>query len=79
MSQCILSLPQNNQFQLFTEENGLNQAIFHSDIQESVHASEKKLVLMEEMFGVFSESINLKKLSNSVSQHQRLHGKCMRR
>jgi len=41
--------------------SGLNQLIYHSDTQEILLASVKKLGLMERMFGEFLESINLKK------------------
>ena len=37
---------------------------FRKNMVVSHHASEKKLVLMEKIHGVFSESINLKKLNN---------------
>lgn len=39
------------------------------------HASVKRLGLMEEMFGVFSESINSRRWNNSFFVHQTNHGK----
>ena len=45
--------------------NGLNQNSFQKDMQDTQHASEKKQVLMDAMSGVFSEFINLRKLSSS--------------
>jgi predicted house-cleaning noncanonical NTP pyrophosphatase (MazG superfamily) len=44
--------------------NGLSLKIFHLDIVVSHLALEKKLDLMEKMFGEFSEFINSKKLNN---------------
>jgi hypothetical protein len=41
--------------------NGCKNLIFHKDLLDTHHASEKKLVLMEETSMEFSESINLKK------------------
>jgi hypothetical protein len=49
--------------------NGLNLKIFHLDIVEFLHALEKRLVLMEKMYGVFLEYINLKKLNNLYIVH----------
>jgi hypothetical protein len=59
--------------------NGLNQLMFLKDLLVFHHASERKQVLTERMFGVFSEFINLKKLSNSALLNQENHGKCMRK
>jgi hypothetical protein len=42
---------------------------------ETPPASEKKLDLTEEMFGAFSEFINLRRLSNSYSAPQTNLGK----
>lgn len=42
-------------------------------------ASERKQVLTERMFGVSSEFINLKKLSNFAWLLQRSHGRCTRK
>jgi hypothetical protein len=44
--------------------NGLSLKIFHLDIVVSHLALEKKLDLMEKMFGEFSEFINSKKLNS---------------
>jgi len=41
---------------------------------EFLHVLERKQVLMEEMYGVFLESINLKKLNNLFTVILRPHG-----
>lgn len=79
MNQTIWLLLQSSQSQLSTEMSGLNQEIFHSNTAVLVHASERKQVLTEKMYGVSSEFINLKKLSNSVLPLQKNHGKCMKK
>jgi hypothetical protein len=55
--------------------NGLSHKIFPSNIAEFLLVLEKRQVLMEKMFGVFLESINLRKLSNSFIVLQINHGK----
>jgi len=67
----------NNPSPLFTEENGLIPKIYHKNTQDILLASEKKLELTEKITGEFSESINLKKLNNSLSAHLKNPGKCM--
>lgn len=66
----------NNQYPPFTEENGLMKNPYQSSTVEHLHASERKQVLMGKTLGVFSESINSKKLNNSWLQNQRTLGKC---
>ena len=76
----LISLPhQNNLSQPCTEVNGLTNHHFLSDTEVPQHASEKKLVLMEKITGVFSESINLKKYNNSLSANLNNHGKFMKK
>jgi hypothetical protein len=41
--------------------NGLSHKIFPSNIAEFLLVLEKRQVLMEKMFGVFLESINLRR------------------
>ena len=60
-----LLLLQNNPFLLITLTNGSNRRIFLSVTLVYHLASEKKPVLLEEKPGVFTESINSKKLNNS--------------
>lgn len=66
----ILLLLLNNQSLLCIEMSGLSLVIFHLDMVVSHLALEKKLDLMEEICGVFSESINSKRLNNSFCAHQ---------
>jgi hypothetical protein len=46
--------------------NGLNLMIFLLDLLVTLLVSEKRQVQQEEIVGEFSESINSKKLNNSV-------------
>lgn len=64
----------SNLFPPCTEESSSSLKISHSDTQESLLASGKKLVLTEKTFGAFSESTSLKKLSNLCTAHPRLPG-----
>ena len=70
-----LLLLQNNPFLLITLTNGSNRRIFLSVTLVYHLASEKKPVLLEEKPGVFTESINSKKLNNSSWQNLKIHGK----
>jgi len=54
--------------------NGLSHQIYHLDMPETHLALERRLDLMEEMYGVFLEFINLRKLSNSYFVNQKTHG-----
>jgi len=59
--------------------SGWNKRNYQLDMVVSHHASEKKLELMEKILGVFSESINLKKLNNLLLPVQKIHGKSMKK
>lgn len=65
----------NNLFRLCTEMNGLSNLSFQSDMGVFLPALEKKPVLMEKTTGVFSESINSRKLSNLLLQSLKIRGK----
>jgi len=70
-----LLLLQNSQFLLTTRMNGSNLRIYLSVTLVCLLASEKKLVLLVEKPGVFTECINSRKSNNSFSQNLKTLGK----
>ena len=71
----ILLQPQNSQSQQCTKMSLLSHKTCQSGMEETHLASERKLDPQEETFGVFSESINSKRLSNLSLLPQRSHGR----
>lgn len=70
---------QNNPFLLCIEVNGLKKPVSQLNMEVFQPVSEKKLVPMEKTTGVFSESINSKKLNNSFFVNLKTLGKFMKK
>ena len=65
----------NNLFLLCTGVNGSSKLTFQSNMQVFLLALENRLVHMEKIIGVFSESISLRKSNNSFLQNHKTLGK----
>ena len=79
MKNFILLLLPNNLFLVTMLVNGCKKLISHKDLLDTHHASEKKLVLMEEISTESSESINLKRLNNLLYVIQKNLLTCIRK